>query len=101
VKRLNSDSLKLIRQESFSDGPAQIAVKIRDKSSGAGFGDDDAFAFELAIGLGNCIGIYSELRGQLPDGRQLFIFDEPAQGDVTLDLVYDLPINGSVRSSGL
>jgi hypothetical protein len=96
MKGINCNSLDFLRDDLPSYGPAEVAVKIRDKGAGAGLGDNNALLFQLAVGLGNCVGVYGKLPGQMSYRRQLFILEKLAQGNVTLDLVNYLLINGPV-----
>ena len=63
MKRLDGDPLQFFREDFPFDGPAQIAVKIRHKCTGARPGYDNALLLQLTVGFCDRVGIDSELSG--------------------------------------
>src|SRR3546814_649731 len=65
-----------------------------DKKSNAPFVENDARLLEMLIRTHHGIGVYLEVRRQLPHRRNLFIDRPSPQQDVLIDVVSDLHVNG-------
>jgi hypothetical protein len=55
---------------------------------------DDAFVFQLAIGLGDGVGIDHELLRERPDTGELFAGTQGAGFDRVLHLLHQLEVDG-------
>ena len=64
-----------------------------DEGAGAVAQLDHAFVFELAVGLGDGVGIDHELLRQRPDARQLFARPQRAGFDAVLHLLHQLEVD--------
>ena len=60
-------------------------------------GGDDALLIEQTIGAGDGIEVDPQIGGQLADGGELVAWLEFSGGDLVLDLVDELHVDGDVR----
>jgi hypothetical protein len=74
-------------------GPAVVAA-IGDECAGAVPKFDDAVVFELAVGLGDGVGIDHQLLGERTDAGQLVAGAERAGFDGVLHLFHQLQVDG-------
>ena len=65
MEGVDHGAFELIADDAFPHDLAEVAVQAGHERAGAGLGDDDALLFELAVGLGDGVGVDRQLLGQL------------------------------------